>query len=463
MSADLQHIAPVKSWKRVYLLGIGGIGMSALARLLKSQGLDVSGYDRTPSKLTRELQNEGIEVHFDENIAKIPENLNLAVYTPAIPRDNKLFAELQNSPVHLIKRAELLGLLTKNKRLIAVAGTHGKTSVSCLIANIMNQAPDKSNAILGGISRDFDSNLVLAPGTDLYITEADEFDRSFLQLNPWIAVITSTDADHLDIYGDHKNLMDAFTGFTSNIRTGGKMLLKEGVELRTAADETVARYSYSIKDAADFQAVNIKLRGKLYHFDLITPFGDITGLHLGIPGMMNLENAVAASAAAILAGVRKRSINSGLSSFKGVKRRFDQRILHDDLVYIDDYAHHPSEIKACIDSVRKIYPGKKITGVFQPHLYTRTRDFAKEFARSLQDLDRIILLEIYPARELPLEGVSSAMLLDLIEHKDKRLCADDELVEILLKIRPEVLLTLGAGDIDRLVEPIENTFKKLLK
>lgn len=457
-----KHMAPMETWKKVYFLGIGGIGMSALARLLKARGIDVSGYDRTTSKLTSELIAEGIEVHFEEKPESIPQNLDLAVYTPAVTKENKELISLINSDVPVIKRAELLGLITKNKRLVAVAGTHGKTSISCLLAHIMNQSSDSCNAILGGISKNYQSNLLLAPETDLFVTEADEFDRSFLQLNPWIALITSTDADHLDIYGSHKKLKEAFTRFTKNIRNGGKLLVKKGIELKADADNTVAVYSYSIEEKADFMAVNIRLREMLYHFDLKTPFGDIKGLNSGIPGIMNLENAVAASAAAILAGVRKRSINAGLSSFQGVKRRFEHRMVHDSLIFIDDYAHHPREISACIDSVRKIYPGKEITGVFQPHLYSRTRDFADDFAQSLKALDRIILLEIYPAREHPVEGINSSMLLAKIDHTNKELCSKENLTARLLAIKPQILLTLGAGDIDRLVEPIENAFKQIL-
>ena len=460
MNDNLKNIAPVNSWKNVYFLGIGGIGMSALARFLKAGGINVSGYDRTATKLTRELQSEGIPVHFEEKPEEIPSNLDLAVVTPAIPKDNRELLALRENRVPVIKRSELLGHITRDNRLIAVAGTHGKTSVSCLLGHIMNQHPDQSNAILGGISKNISSNLILAPQTDLFITEADEFDRSFLQLNPWIAVITSTDADHLDIYESHENLKEAFAEFTSRIRTGGKLLVKEGVKLKSYAGETVARYTYSINDPADFQAVNVRLREQLYHFDLITPFGEITGLHSGISGKMNLENAVAASAAAILAGVRKRSINTGLASFKGVSRRFDHRIVRSNFIYIDDYAHHPKEIEACIDSVRNLYPDRKITGVFQPHLFSRTRDFVEDFARSLELLDKIILLEIYPAREMPIEGVNSKMLFEKIRHPDKTLCSKDNLIQTLLDNNPEILLTLGAGDIDRFVEPIEKAFGK---
>lgn len=462
MNQTLKNITPVESWKEVYFLGIGGIGMSALARFLKAKGVKVSGYDRTATKLTDELQLEGIPVHFEEKPNEIPDGIDLAVYTPAIPKDNKEYVALTKHTAPLIKRSDLLGLISRDKKLIAIAGTHGKTSVSCLLANIMNQAPDQSNAVLGGISKNTGSNLVLAPETELFITEADEFDRSFLQLNPWIAVITATDADHLDIYGDHEQMKKAFSEFTARIKVGGKLIVKEGIDLATRIDETVARYSYSIYEPADFRAINIRLRGQKYHFDLVTPFGNINGLHLGVPGIMNLENAVAASAAAILAGVRKRSINSGLASFKGVKRRFEQRIVSEGFVFIDDYAHHPREIEACIHSVRKLYPEKKITGVFQPHLFTRTRDFADGFAKSLQELDRVILLEIYPARELPIPGIDSQMLLKKIKHHDKQICSKENLVSRLLKMKPEVLLTLGAGDIDKLADPIEKAFNDVL-
>jgi len=459
MQTKTGNIVKISNLKKVYFLGIGGIGMSALARLLKAEDVDVSGYDRTPSPLTEELIQEGIAVHFEDNPSLIPPDVDLAVYTPAIPHDNQELITIKASQTPLLKRAELLGIITKNKKLIAVAGTHGKTSVSCLLAHILNQPPDQSNAILGGIARNFESNLVLAEGTDLFVTEADEYDRSFLQLHPFIAVITATDADHLDIYGSHDQLHKAFTRFTSQIVKGGKLIMKQGIALKSEADPTVGIFTYSVTEKADFQAVNIRLRGQLYHFDLNTPFGEIKGLHLAIPGIMNLENAVAASAAAVLAGARKRSIVSGLSSFKGVSRRFDQRIVRNNFIYIDDYAHHPQEIEACIDSVRRLYSGRKITVVFQPHLFTRTRDFADGFARSLEKADNIVLLDIYPAREKPIVDVDSKMLLEKISHPNKKLCSKDELIDYLKKTKPDILLTLGAGDIDRLVKPIENAFK----
>lgn len=455
------HIPAEESWRNVYFLGIGGIGMSALARMLKAQGVNVSGYDRTESKLTQELISQGIPVHYEENTGLIPSDLDLAVYTPAIPENNKEFVHLSASDIPLMKRAELLGFLTRDKRLIAVAGTHGKTSISCWIAHILNQGSNKCNALLGGISKNLGSNLVFEPETDLFVTEADEYDRSFLQLEPWIAVITSTDADHLDIYGDHQHLKNSFRSFTSKIKPNGKLLIKKGIELFTEVNESVSVYSYSLSEKADFHAININVKSGINKFDLVTPFREVKGLQSGIPGIINLENAVAASAVAILTNADEETVKSGLSSFKGVKRRFDIRIERDNFIYIDDYAHHPNEIKACIDSVRKLYPEKKITGVFQPHLYTRTRDFASEFAQSLKALDIIILLDIYPARELPIEGVSSENLLKMIDHQHKYLCAREDLISFLKVIKPEILLTLGAGDIDRLVEPIETTFKAI--
>jgi len=436
--------------------------MSALARLLKANGVEVSGYDRTPSPLTDELIAEGIHVHFEDDPGMVPDSLDLAVYTPAISKDNQIYNTLNAGKAPMIKRSQLLGLLTNDKKMIAVSGTHGKTTVSCILANILQQSTHKCNAILGGISLNFNSNLILAAQSNLYITEADEYDRSFLALTPWIAVVTATDADHLDIYGDHETMKEAFTQFTSRVKQGGKLIVKKGIELRIAVDDTVACFSYSMSEPADFQAINISLIDQYYHFDLITPFGEVGGLHLGVPGIMNLENAVAASAAAILAGASVSELQAGLASFKGVKRRFDHRIVRRNFVYIDDYAHHPREIEACIESVRKLYPGKTVTGVFQPHLYTRTRDLADDFAKILSTLDEVILLEIYPARELPIEGVSSAMLIEKINHSRKSLIDKSDLIKHLVKNTPEVLLTLGAGDIDRLVEPIETAFRRIL-
>ncbi|MDZ4204618.1 MAG: UDP-N-acetylmuramate--L-alanine ligase [Bacteroidales bacterium] len=459
MSRQVHHINPVSEWKSVFFLGIGGIGMSALARYLKAQAISVCGFDRTPSQLTDELQQENIPVYFSDNPHIIPQTVDIVVYTPAIPEDSRLFQYVMNTGIPCIKRSVLLGMITNNNRLLAVAGTHGKTTVSTMLAHIMSFHKGGCNGILGGISINHHSNLLLAPGSNVFVTEADEFDRSFLALKPWLAIITSTDADHLDVYKDHYALIQAFAEFASQVREGGKLIIKAGLSLQFDAAKNVAVFNYALSENSDFYAQNIKLIGIFYRFDLVTPFGSLKDLKLGVSGLMNVENAVAASAAALLSGASKTTIRKGLATFRGVKRRFDQRIIRNDFVYIDDYAHHPQELNACITSIRKLYPHKEITGVFQPHLYTRTRDFADDFAASLEKLDRIILLDIYPARELPIPGVSSEMLLNKIKNVEKHLLSKDELVDALLAMKPQILLTLGAGDIDRMVEPIENAFK----
>lgn len=448
------------TWKRVYFLGIGGIGMSGLARYFKAHGVVVSGYDRTPGAITTQLINEGIAVHFDDNPELIPANLDAAIYTPAVPAETAVRQHIESSGIPVYKRAQVLAMITEGFRLLAVAGTHGKTSVSAMLAHILNQSQIGCNAIIGGIARNYDSNLLLSKSShSLFVTEADEFDRSFLQLNPWLAVITSTDADHLDIYNDLETMREGFSLFTRQVNAGGRLLIKAGIELDVKAHESVKKYYYSADFKADFCINRLKLTDNRYHFDLLTPFGEIEDIILGVPGLMNVENAVAASAAAILAGENKKHVKEALESFMGVKRRFDHRIISREFVYIDDYAHHPTEINACLRSVRHLYPGRTITTVFQPHLYSRTRDFAAGFAESLSESDRVILLEIYPAREKPITGVNSEMLLKLITTSNKELLTNEELLNKLPAMKPDILITMGAGDIDRLVEPIEQLFK----
>lgn len=454
-----ENITPLETWKKVYFLGAGGIGMSALARYLLSRGIQVSGYDRTPTQLTDELIAGGIDIHFSEDVEKIPADLDLVVFTPAISQDNHEFMFLKNSTVPMIKRAVLLGLVTQNKKLLVAAGTHGKTSASGMMAHIISLNPRGCNAILGGIAKNINSNLILAPDSDFFVTEADEFDRSFLQLDPDIAIITSIDADHLDIYQNHEQLREAFTQFAARIKPNGMLIIRQDVELDLQLKPSVKKFTYSIYEEADFQAYDIKTDATGSYFSVYTPFGRIENFRLGVPGLMNIENALAATAATILARVSPLIIAKGLESFQGVRRRFDYRIVSEKLVFIDDYAHHPRELDACISSVRNLYPGRKITGVFQPHLYTRTRDFADDFARSLEALDQVILLDIYPAREVAIEGVDSQMLLQKINHTDKYLSTREALIPFLMNQNPDVLLTLGAGDIDKLVEPIENTLK----
>ncbi len=459
MSRQLQHTNPATDWNSVFFIGIGGIGMSALARYLSAHGVAVSGYDRSRTSLTDELEQEGITVYYSDNPLTIPPTVDAVVYTPAIPKETRLYQHAMGLQVPLIKRSTLLGIIANKYRLLAVSGTHGKTTVSTLLAHILSFHERGCNGILGGISKNYNTNMLVAPESDLFVTEADEFDRSFLELKPWLAVITSTDADHLDIYEDIHNLKHTFSEFTSQVREGGKLVLKTQLDLKVEAEKTVGVFSYSLSEEANFYAQNIKLNGIYYQFDLATPFGLISDLTLGISGLINVENAVAASATAILAGASKSAVRKGLATFTGVKRRFDYRIIRSDFIYIDDYAHHPQELNACIASVRKLYPDKEITGVFQPHLFSRTRDFAHEFSRSLEKLDRVILLDIYPAREQPMPDVTSSMLLTKIDKEEKYLLGKEELVEKLLAMKPQVLLTLGAGDIDRLVEPIENAFK----
>ncbi len=458
MTKEYKNSCLTGSWKKVFFLGIGGIGMSALARYLQSKEITVIGYDRTPTPLTEQLENEGISVFFNDNPLLIPIDSDAVIYTPAVPRDTRIFQWCLSSGKPMIKRAALLGKIANDNKLLAVAGTHGKTTVSSMLAHILSFQPGGCNGILGGILKNTDSNLLLAPDSMLFVTEADEFDRSFLHLFPWLAVITSTDADHLDVYENHAQLMQAFSVFTSQVRPEGKLLVKAGIDLNKETDSSVETFTYALDGRADFLAANICLTGNTYRFDLVSPQGIIHELELGIPGLMNVENAVAASAAALLSGANRQTVRRGLESYQGVNRRFDVRINRHDFVYIDDYAHHPAEIKACIHSAKNLFPEKKITGVFQPHLYSRTRDFAEEFARSLEMLDTLVLLDIYPARELSIPGVTSELIFDSVRLKNKFLIQKDELTGLLLYIKPQVLITMGAGDIDRLVKPLEDAF-----
>jgi UDP-N-acetylmuramate--alanine ligase len=443
----------------IYFLGIGGIGMSALARYFIAKGYQVHGYDRTPTTLTRELEKEGMVIHYDENISLIPAETGLVIYTPAIPATNIELIHLQKSGVRMMKRAEVLGMLSSEYKTIACAGTHGKTTTSSMVSYLMQQSHVGCQAFLGGIARNFNSNLLISETSPYMVAEADEYDRSFLHLHPFIAIITSIDSDHLDIYGNHGAIEDAFSNFAGNIVREGSLILKKGLELSLQIPEGCTVYSYAVNEEADYSTTNLRLENGLYHFDLNYPAGKILDLTLGIPGLYNVENAVAALAAAILCGVTPEELSKALPSFKGVKRRFDIRINENNLVYIDDYAHHPEELKACISSARAMFPGRKLTGIFQPHLFTRTRDFAAEFAKSLSLLDEILLLPVYPARELPIPGIDSQMLLSLMQNENKHLVQKEDFPDYFTGNQPEVLLTMGAGDIDTLVEPIENFFR----
>jgi UDP-N-acetylmuramate--alanine ligase len=440
--------------KRVYLIGIGGIGMSGLARYFHHLGCIVCGYDKTSTDLTSDLHNEGIQVIFDDNEEWIPMSFRqpdagtLIIFTPAIPKDSAILNFFQGRGFELFKRSQVLGLISRGMYTIAIAGTHGKTTTSTMVAHILKDSGVDCSAFLGGIASNYHTN-VLYGKTNIVVVEADEYDRSFLTLYPDIAVITSMDADHLDIYGDHSHLTESFKMFASQIKEGGVLIHKQGLALDTG-------YTYSIKDSADAIALNIRITDGSFYFDFRNSDTDIRDIQLGIPGFHNVENATAAIEAALRLGVSAGDIRNALASFRGVHRRFEYIVKTDEHIYIDDYAHHPEELRAAINSVKKLYPGRKLVTIFQPHLYTRTRDFADGFAEVLDMTDELIMLDIYPARELPIEGVTSEMILGKMQLKNKRLAAKQEAVEIIRNEKPALLLTVGAGDIDTLVEPLKN-------
>jgi UDP-N-acetylmuramate--alanine ligase len=452
----------MRDYRNIYFIGIGGIGMSALARYFIAVGKTVSGYDKTPSSLTDELIKEGIEINFEDdpkaiNKAKVskPEE-TLIIYTPAVPKDSKQFEFFRNEDYKIKKRSEVLGDITSNSYTLAVAGTHGKTTTSSILAHIFKHSGRNCAAFLGGITVNYNSNIILPEKNEVEradtIVEADEYDRSFLTLYPNIAIITSMDADHLDIYGEKKNLEESFNLFAAKVHSEGKLFFKKGLPLEVPSHVTAE--CYSVQESADHFAENISIINGCFIFDYVAEDCRINNISFKMPGRHNIENAIAAIAAALSAGIKPEDVKESLETFKGVKRRFEFIIDRQDLVFIDDYAHHPEELKACINAARELYPGKKITGVFQPHLYSRTRDFANDFAQSLDLLDECLLLEIYPARELPIEGVSSAMLLDRMKSSNKKIVTKEALITAFENDKPEVLLTLGAGDIDRLVEPL---------
>jgi UDP-N-acetylmuramate--alanine ligase len=448
----------LKNIKYAYFLGIGGIGMSALARYFHANGVEVAGYDRIESPLTKQLVEEGMSVHYSDNPKLIPQKfLNaehcLFVYTPAIPQNLAEKNELINKGFHLYKRAEVLGLLSRNMFTLAVAGTHGKTTVSTMLAWLMQYTETKANAFLGGISKNFNSNYVSAENSNQLVVEADEFDRSFLQLTPNCSIITSTDADHLDIYGTHQALLNTFQQFADLNKTC--VLIKQGLNINTKAKQ----FRYALDDAAaDFYGKNFTLEGMFYRFDLQTPEGVIQGLKLGVPGLLNCENAIAASAMALMNGLNANNLKEALQTFSGIKRRFEIIVNRPNFIYIDDYAHHPEEIRKTYESLRKTFPGKKLTAIFQPHLYSRTNDFASDFACELSKFDALILLPIYPARELPIPGVTSKLIFDQTENPQKYLLEKSELLTRLKGMSLDVLVSLGAGDIDRFVPQIKAAY-----
>lgn len=449
-------------FQNVYFLGIGGIGMSALARYFLHEGKPVAGYDRTESDLTRHLEQEGAAVKYDEQVEAIPAQFRdpattLVVYTPAIPHDHPQWVWFREQGFEIVKRSQMLGVVARNKYVMAVAGTHGKTTTTTLTAWLNHEAGGGGSAFLGGISKNFDSNLVLGAGPRL-VAEADEFDRSFLQLWPDVAVVTAADADHLDIYGTHAAVKEAFAEFISQIKPGGALILKLGVDVEVRNRE-IKVYRYSYDTPCDFYAKNTRVGiSGHYTFDLVCPDRVIESCTLGVPGRVNVENAVAAVALMWVAGFDEPKLKTALASFQGVKRRFDFYINTPQRIYMDDYAHHPNELKATITSFREMFSGRKLTVVFQPHLYTRTRDFYQDFAKVLSLADEVLLLPIYPAREEPIEGVCSEMMLPLMTVPT-RIVPKADLVEVLQAENPDTLITFGAGDIDRLCEPIAEALK----
>lgn len=451
--------------KQVYFLGIGGIGMSALARWFKYAGFPVSGYDRTETELTKALVAEGIEVHYTDEPELIASTLHkktcLVVFTPAVPAELGERVFLEQNGFRMKKRSQVLGMICDEGRTLAVSGTHGKTTVSTMAAHILKSSSLDCSAFLGGISKNYQTNLLLSSASNWVVAEADEFDRSFLQLHPDFAVVTSMDADHLDIYGDHSAILQSFRDFVGQIKAGGAVVAKKGLPIDKEHNPRIQHYSYAREEQADFYASNIELKNEAYHFNLNHPGGVIENMVLNYPGLLNVENTVAASALALLAGVSHEEIKAAMANYQGVKRRFDIRYRSNDYILIDDYAHHPEELKATISSVKAMFADRWVTGIFQPHLYSRTKDFAAEFARELSQLDEVLLLDIYPAREKPMPGVTSNLIFENIQCGEKKLLAKAELKEAASDLKPGVVLMMGAGDIENLVELVEQAIKQI--
>ncbi|MCX7546856.1 UDP-N-acetylmuramate--L-alanine ligase [Xanthomarina sp. F1114] len=440
----------------VYFIGIGGIGMSALAKYFHAKNKRVAGYDKTKTDITDSLEALGIQVHFEDSVSNIPEpylnyDTTVIVYTPAVPKANMELVHFKNQPSYtLLKRSEILGLITENTFCLAVAGTHGKTTTTSILGHLLNECQVPVTAFLGGISENYNSNLILN-GTEVSVVEADEFDRSFLTLSPDIACITSMDADHLDIYGDASELVKSFGDFSKKVKENGTLFVRNGLP--------IAGITYGIEDQSDYSIQNIKIENGAYVFDVKTPKTTLKDLQFNLPGRHNLSNALIALAMAVEYGCPHQQLAKALASFKGVKRRFSYHIKREDFVYIDDYAHHPEEINAVYQAVREMYPGKKVLVIFQPHLFSRTRDFIDDFSKSLSQFDQIALLDIYPARETPIEGVSSEWLLSKIENNKKQLIEKSEINALIKESQAQVVLTLGAGDIGEEVKHIKKALE----
>lgn len=452
--------------RSVYFLGIGGIGMSNLARYFMSKGKSVGGYDRAETLLTKALVKEGADIHYADDVANIPvlytdKETTLIVYTPAMPDDSPELNYFREHGFDIHKRAQVLGLITQSSKALCCAGTHGKTTTSSMLAHILKGSHLDCNAFLGGILKNYDSNLMLSDKSEFTVVEADEYDRSFHWLHPYMALITSVDPDHLDIYGTEDEYLKSFEKFTSLIQPGGALVVKHNIKLKPQLQSGVRLYTYS-QDKGDFRAENIKVGSGTIRFDFVTPDSVVKNIELGVPVRINIENGIGSMALAWLNGATDDELRNGVRTFQGAKRRFDFMLKTDSLVMIDDYAHHPDELSASISSVKELYPDKKVLGIFQPHLYSRTRDFSDQFARSLSLLDELILLDIYPAREKPIEGVTSQIIFDKVTCK-KTLCKKSELLDIIRNKKDiEVLLTVGAGDIDQLLQPIKELLEERL-
>lgn len=451
------------NWDNLYFIGAGGIGMSALIRYFLSKGKSIAGYDRVESGLTKELVNEGADIHYEDNLNLIPETFKnkkstLVVLTPAVPNEHSELTYFRENGFQIIKRSQLLGEITKQTRSVCVAGTHGKTTTSSMVAHLLKQSSVDCSAFLGGILKNYNSNLLLSEKSDLTVVEADEYDRSFHWLSPYMAIITSVAPDHLDIYGTEEAYRDAFVHFTSLIKEGGALIMEAKVDIEPNLKEKVSLYRYAGNNSdekADFYASNVRIGNGEIVFDFVNPSSIVKDIYLGVPVEINIANAVAALAVAWLNGLSDEELRNGTASFKGPKRRFDFHVKTEKLVLIDDYAHHPEELEASISSVKKLYPERKLTTIFQPHLFSRTKDFYKEFANSLSLSDRLILIPIYPAREEPIPGVDSKMILDEVSIDEKYLMSKEELLEKIGDMNPQLVLIAGAGDIELLVEPIK--------
>lgn len=448
----------MENLKSIYFIGIGGIGMSNLARYFLSKGKRVAGYDKTATVLTQQLEDEGAIIHYIENINLIPDfctesNSTLVVYTPAISSNNEEFCYFEKQGFTVLKRSEVLGLITKSSKALCCAGTHGKTTTSSMLAHILKGSHLDCNAFLGGILKNYNNNLLLSDTSSYTVIEADEYDRSFHHLEPYMALITSASPDHLDIYETETEYLKSFEYFTSLIKSGGALVIKNNLNIKPRLKEKVKLYTYS-ENQGDFHAKNLKIGNGTIIFDFVTPGGLIKNIELGVPVRINIENSIGAMALAWLNGVSDVDLRRGIFTYQGTKRRFDFILKSDKVVLIDDYAHHPEELEASISSVKTLYPTRKLTGIFQPHLYTRTRDLANEFAESLSLLDELILLDIYPAREQPIEGVTSEIIFDKVKCK-KEFCKKEDLLDLLIHKDIDVLLTIGAGDIDHLLPTIK--------